>query len=375
MGLVNASGQPAEWPNLPAHWGVQTAPASNGTLLIDAAAEEVHLSGFVHWSDTTDLSKDIRKIHYAIHTASAPTGTWEVGLSDTALTAGPALRGDQYGAALDQSWTTATPPSTTGAQATGNLSADRTVAWGDRVTVVFRFSSYTSGNIALRSAGAANNAYDNLCQAVLVTAGPTYTAVAAIVNVVFEMADGTFGTLLGALPHSVLNAETFDVNATGTALGNGDERGGEFVAPWKMRVIGVRLPILIASGADCELNVYNNTTAVISARTIDANAVASNSGRPGSIMLPAPVDMNAGDTRIFAFKPTTSGDATMYSVDLGAAAHRAALFGTGINWVGRVDAGAWVRPTGYDARQFLMALLWQGFDHGIGSRASSHLGI
>lgn len=362
MAKTRRTGAPIPQPRYPRSLVHNTAPTlgnpSNGLTALDHA---YMITGAVIWAD--GAQHDLQTVHFRGQTGTL-TGTLTVSARDPSLSAGPPARDD---GTADQSGTLTNPAATTNHSVT--FGANRTLAHGAEFTLRFQITAFTSGSFNLGCIPTqSSSGYQHRPAFTHHDGGApgTYTPQGAIVCITLEASDGTFGIFVGSLPRiSALNAHAFNSGS------GADELAIEFTVGAPRSVGELGFIIATAAGADFDLVLYDGTTALVT-RSFDQNTMqASAEGRDCAAIF-ADQDLVTGHTYRAAVKPTTAFNVTVYSIDVTAAGHLAALMGT-LKYTDRVDGNAWAAAT---ATRGLLG--WIGFtaeDDGTGggSSGSSHL--
>lgn len=341
MSIVQFSGPGPLFPMPPAA-GLPLAMGSVGDLA--NTSDKIAFIGPV-WFQGATGSKAIRKISFLLGSTLVKAGASaaRISLQDVSLAAGPVIRPD---GTADQSYAVANTNTESGWSAnswftTGNLSADRTVNYGDLVAVVFEFTTRNGSDAfglqaLLTGAGPTLDEYSVQQNCTIsVQGGGVWVTMPGIPNVLFEFSDGTFGTLGDTFPISTLTAGTIDINTAS------DERALVFRFPMSVEVDGLWALLEIQPGADFELILYSGTTALQTV-SIDADAMLADSTER-YIFVPIPKTTLAANTDYrVAVKPTTVLNVTLPIFIMNSGAHRAAYpFGTDAAASSRADGGSW----------------------------------
>jgi hypothetical protein len=311
-------------------------------LVIDASADKVAFVGRVWWADGA-ATKDCRKVHFRLGAVTAGTATFRVSLQDITLTSGPPMQPD---GTPDETWTVATSSLTGNSwNSSGNLSADRTLARGSLIAVVFDYSAFTSGaSIVIGSIRAVENATGAVPRqgGAILDATGTWVLQANVPNVRLEASDGTYGFLGYDLPYSAVNTRTFNSGSSGAGggLNAGDERGLEWTVSHPISVGGCGLYLTQSASSDCDIVLYSGTTALETV-SIDANAVQNNGNmRWLDVIFAAFHSFAIGDTLRLMVKPTSANNVSIQSSTLNNANDRHAYHGTAVAGNSRVDGGS-----------------------------------
>jgi hypothetical protein len=333
----------------------------NTSSVIDATGEKFAWIGRV-WNKTRE-TKSIRKVGFRFGSVTKAGGSGlTISLQNVDTTNGPPYQPD---GTQDQSVAIANADAgfvTNAYYLTGNLSADRSVAYGELIAVVAEYDGGGRlGADAVHFIGmSANFATDGLIAGpgcVLLTA--SWAGANMIPNILLEFSDGTYGTLDGARPGSSVTGVAFN---SGSAA---DEIAMEFTVPFACKCDGAWIYLQAASGADFDAVLYEGTTAVATV-SVDANAIsAAASPRLCRVSWPE-VTLSTSATYRLALKPTTGNNVTAYSINVADNAYLQAWPG-GEGWVytDRVDGGSWAAPT--TTRRPTMGLRFSAIDDGAGS--------
>ena len=343
-------------PEIPRFAGVPTYSAG---LIIDATGEMVGMIG--HFWNKDRASKDIRKVGFRSGAVTSAGGSViRLSLQNVDLANGPPGRPDET---QDQFIDIAlnTISANTWVQS-GNLSADRTTAYGELLAVLWEYDA--GGRLGADSLVVACPLQlegTHRANSVLKTGG-TWATILVMPNVLFEASDGTFGTLDGAFPCSVLSNNTYNSGTAGT-----DEYALEFQLPFPCKVDGGWAMFAQADVANMDVILYDGTTAMTNGTVTfdgDTSLIAS-SGRATWFTFGAEITLLANTTYRLAFKPTTTNNVILYYFDVNASGHFQAHSG-GTSWVitGRLDAGSWAAATA--TRRPFAGLRISSLDDGVG---------
>jgi hypothetical protein len=373
MSVVALSGTGLLWPQMLSFVAPTGGFTESSVLTIDASADKVAFVGRVWWADGA-TTKDCRKVHFRLGSVTAGTATFRVSLQDITTATGPPMQPDNT---PDETWTVATSSLTGNAwNSTGNLSADRTMARGSMIGIVFDFSAFTSGaSIVIGSIRAVENATGAVPRqggALLDTAG-SWVLQSNIPNVRLEASDGTYGFLGYDTPYSAVNTRTFNSGSSGAGggLNAGDERGLEWTVSHPMTIGGCGLFLTQSAGSDCDVVLYSGTTALETV-TVDANANQNNGNmRWLDVVFASTHSFAADDTLRLMVKPTSANNVSIQSVTLNNANDRVAYHGTGGSGNSRVDGGSF--GTTDTTELPIIGLHVVGLDDGVGGATTTPL--
>ena len=326
----------------PAPQGYTLAPAF-GAMTFAATGNKACFIGRV-WTQG-GAAKSIRRVQFRWGTVTKDGGSaLTISLQDVSTTAGPVIRPDET---QDQTVAVANADADFVSDTwyrSGVFSADRSVAYGELVAVVFEFDGagrLGADTISLSSINVSSGVnFPITNQNVSVTkTGAVWAAVAQLQNIILEFSDGTFGTLQGAYPVSAVNSHT-GVNTGSTP----DEYALKFTPEFTMTIDALWALVQAPTGADYDVVLYEGTTALVTV-SIDQNSLANVGAR--IIVLPiTPTDLTAGVDYYIAVKPTTANSVIVFSIDVTdvafldlSAGSREATYAT------RTDAGAWTETT------------------------------
>lgn len=321
---------------------IRNSPAFDSSLVIDATGEKIALIGRVVWQDRADASKDITKIGFRFGAVTKAGGSGlTVSLQDVSTTASPtqpdetqdqtvAIANGDAGFTSNVWYTTAA------------LSANRTVNFGDEIAVVIEYDG--SGRL-----GADSVVISAMTTSLTTVFGPTCalkTASWAIIstepNIIFEFADGAFGTFDGALGVTTLGSVNIN---TGTTP---DEVGMLFQFPFPVTVEGAWVQIEVANNsADFDLILYNSAGTALQTLSADATkARITGSGQVCYFVFATPQALTKNTDYRLVIKPTTANNVGFRQRTLNSATYRP-VFGGGTAWAKteRTDAGAWTDTT------------------------------
>ena len=300
---------------------------------------------------------DIAKVHF--RTGTVTTGDdLHISLQDQDSDGNPDGTEDQYrvltvGDGDDNAWLS-----------TGIISSDgtdggtkRTVAAGDRLSVVFRFNSYVAGSLWLQYIASAS--YNGLSAFLGSTnSGSTWAQALGAMAIAIEYADGTFAYIDNTVPFSSIS---------NTSVGSGstpDEYSLRLRLPFPVRVMGL---MVRGASADTEIGLYPDSGAAL------ATGVPQPANTSGSIirkiLFSSAVDLLANTYYRISWKPTTATVRTITVYSMASAGIRGAFsLGTNFALGTRADGGSWTD----DETQMIMAsLLVSGIDDGAGGGGGS----
>lgn len=336
---------------------------SPNSALIDATGEKVAMMGRVFWQGRSG-TKDIRKVGFRFGTVTKTGGSGlTVSLQDVDAANGPPMQPD---GTPDETVAVANSDSdfaTNTWYQTGNLSADRTVAFGELLAVVVEYDgSGRQGSDAVNITSLAQTSGPYIESGVSLYTS-SWAQVGFGAPLILEFSDGTFGTLEGAFPVSTWNTPAFHVNS------NPDEYGNQFVLPFACKVDGAWAQINIAgASADFEVILYENTTPLVTL-TVDANMIPGTGvTRYAYFQFPLEVELEAGTPYIIALRPTTTGNMTVSTFNVNANGHfQAHDLGDTCYLVTRTNQGAWSES---NTRRLLAGIRISSLDDGAGGGSS-----
>lgn len=311
MAFVNEYGRSPKSTYVP-NWTGGT-PGFGTDHVIDASTERAGWAGLV-WHPTVKSGNiSIRKIGVSLGTVAVNAASViRFSLQDVSLTTGPIYQPDGT-----QDQTVDVAGSTFSSNAwlwTGALSADRTIAIGDRLAVVAEYTTFTAGDSIVFNA--VNNFGATMHiglggRAILYTG--TWGGLSNRIGVIaLECADGTYAFLDPMVP---VTAFTTTSIASGGAI---KRAGAIFRVPTPRKIDEIGLLLAVSTGADGTLVLYDTDgTTQLAAVSVDANAVETTSPRICSAVIPA-VTLSAGvDYRVAWLAGATA--ATLYGISVAAA--------------------------------------------------------
>lgn len=313
---------------------------STSSMLIDATGEKAACRGYVEWPGTRTGTKDIRRVHLRFSTVTKSGGS---GLTLSLQNVGADGMPDET---QDQTVAISNGDSGFDSNAwyrSGTLSADRTVSFGDILSIVLEFDgSGRLGSDAVRwlySTGYSSNAVNPTVAPVLKTGGSWALASgSAMAAALLEFSDGSFGTLGGCLPFTLSQGAGIASNS------NPDEVGLKFTTGFKCKVDGIVINTITTSDAsDFDAVLYNNTTPLVTG----SREAGMRNGSSNVFVIPiAETELDASIEYIVAYKPTTTTSSSINYIAVDSASHLAVWpMGTSAFWTQRTDAGAWSDTT------------------------------
>lgn len=347
----------------PARPPITGAGATFTSSVIDATGEKFAWSGRV-WTPNRS-TKSIRTVGFLFGTVTKAGGS---GLTVSLQNVSTAATPTQPDETQDETVAIANGDAGFATNAwyqTGSLSADRSVAFGESLSVVVEYNG--SGRL---SSDAVN--FRNLTNS-LFGGAPYHTPACAlktaswatlpvVPNVILGFSDGTFGTLHGAFPTSAMATNDFN---SGSAT---DEYALEFSVPYPCKAAGFWAYMRVAStSADFDIVLYDGTTAMTGGTvSFDANQVSASAAESYvEGLFSEQISLAANTTYRLALKPTTANSVRAIHLDVASASHfQAHDLGAAGVLTSRVDGGSWAAATA--TRRPFMGLLLDAFDDGAG---------
>jgi hypothetical protein len=315
----------------------------NSGLVIDATGEKLAFMGRVWNKDRAQ--KQITKVGFRFGTVTKAGGSGlTVSLQNVSTAAGPPAQPDET---QDQTVAVANGDATFASNTyhhTGALSANRTVEFGELLSVVVEYDG--SGRLGADSVivsginGYFGSAGLHECHCALKTGG-SWALANFLPNVVLEFSDGTFGTLDGAYGTSNITSTTVN---TGTTP---DEAGFAFTVPVPMKIDALVFPMIMVSAANQDYDVvfYTGSTATATV-SILAEHHRSGGGVAPLIVPIGEQELATATTYRAVIKPSSANSVTVYYFDVSAAGHMEAnMPGTTWTWTQRTDSGAFSETT------------------------------
>lgn len=314
------------------------------TAAIDATGEKYSWTGSVYYHGSA-ATKDIEGVGFLFGTVTKGGGSaMTVSLQTAATAAGPPFQPDET---QDQTVAIANADAgfVTGAwYNTGNLSANRTVSKGEVISVVIEYDGsgrLSTDTVSLSNYTANEGRFGGLAGGLAHKTGGTWALHAGVMNILLRFSDGTYGTLDGGAPTSVLaTAVSFD---SGSAA---DEHALHFQVPVECKCDGAWVLMLFAaSTSNCDIVLYEGTTPRATA-SIDANTIAGTAITRLVRVSFAEVTIAANTDYYLSVKPTTTDNVSIYYFDVSAASHlQAHAGGEAFNYSTRVNGGSWAAAT------------------------------
>jgi hypothetical protein len=336
---------------------ISLAPSFSSALLIDASTEKAAFVG--RFSNKDRAAKSIRKVGFRFGAVTKGGSTdIQVSLQDVSLSAGVPYQPD---GTADQTVLVGNANITANTWVnTGNLSADRSISFGDWLAVVFEYSTFVASDSIVIS-GLGQTGADQEIGSVLNTG--SWAAVTVVPNLVLECSDGSFATLAGASPCSAVNTHSYKQDT-----GSADEYALPFSVPFPCKVDGFSVPIAFAANtSDLDIVLYDGTTAMTGGTvTKDAHTARTTGANHLKGTFADAIQLTAGTTYRLAFKPTqTTSTISVYSIDVQQAGHLDCWpGGQNFNYTTRLDLGSWAGAT--TTRRLLAGLRFSHFDDAAG---------
>lgn len=323
------------------------ATGSITSSVIDATGEKFAWTGFVFNKDRT--TKSIRTLGFLFGTVTKAGGSaLTASLQNVSAAAGAPMQPDET---QDQTVAIANADAgfvTNAWYTTGNLSADRSVAFGEAISVVIEYDGggrLGADTVALRNYATPDifgGAY-NTPSSALKTA--SWAGITVHPNIILGFSDGTFGTLAGGFPFSASTVLSYKQDTAGT-----DEWALDFTLPFPCKVDGWWGVIGgDANTADFDVILYDGTTPMTGGSvSYDAMwLVALGTQRMIYGSFSQEISLSANTAYKLAVQPTqTTSNVRLFYFDVSAAGHMQAHDG-GANFLinGRINAGAWAGTT------------------------------
>lgn len=363
MAIVAIPGPGPLMPSIPSFtFGNDSTMLNRTAATIDATGEKYAMVGR-HWNKDR-ATKSIRKVGILFGSVVKAGGSaLTLSLQDVSLTLGPPLTPDET---QDQAVAIANASATFASNTfhlTGNLSADRSTAFGALLAVVIEFDG--GGRLSSDSVGFSTWSRSGVSHETLQLGGSLKTASWGVVNqfpiVLFEYDDGTFGTLAGCWPCSTVNVIGIDSSTTP------DEVGIEFQVPTPMSVDGGWGALWVTAAVTFDVVLYDGTSPMSGGTvSIDPQAIrVAGVYQMCGFTFDNAIDLQANHTYRVVFKPTTAAaQLNIPYFDVGASGHMQALpMGEAFTYTGRTDGGSFSPTT---TRRVFMGLRQSGYEAGGG---------
>lgn len=357
---------PVQGWQMPPYPTIGYPPAFGTGLVIDATGEKIAMMGTVWNKDRA--TKNITRVGFRFGTVTKAGGSaLTVSLQDINLAAGPTIQPDET---QDQTVAIANANAAFVSNTwirTDALSAARSVAFGAPLAVVIEYDGagrLGADTVMVSSLGISVSGHRNLISGPALKSG-TWSAITATNDIILEFDDGTFGTLLDAVPANVITVTTY---GNGSAA---DELALEFTVPAPIKVDGAWIGSFINSGADLDIVLYNGTT-VMATFSVDSNAIlAAATQHLLRIPFATEQELLPGNTYRLSQKPTTAATVAVYDITVADANHfQASPLDIAACLATRVDAGAW---TTLPTRRPLMGLYVSAIPDGAGGGSIAHV--
>lgn len=339
MATTSLTGQGILMP--PPQYGMTMGP-SFANVVFDATGDKVSMIGRVWFSDRTG-TKDIRRIQFRWGAVTKAGGSGiTLSLQDVDAANGPVIRPD---GTPDQTVAIAAADVTADTWHRSNaLSADRTVNYGDLIAVVWEFDGggrLGADSYALACPTLTSSALFpiNNQGAVVNFNGATWALSTALMNIVLEFSDGSYGILQGAMAASAFNSHAHNSGSTP------DEYAMKITPSFELDIDGMGAVTSASAGGNYDLVFYSGTTAEATVN-IDQNQLINSGAR--SVSIPIPLEnLSASSDYYVAVKPTGGTNVTVYSFDVNDVAFLDLFgpFGSNMTYATRTDAGAWTETT------------------------------
>lgn len=308
-----------------------TSTSWSSSALIDATGEKIACIGRV-WNPAS-TTKSIRKVGFPFGSVTKAGGSGlTLSLQDVDLTSGPAYRPD---GTQDETYAIANGNSSFASNTwfmSGDLSADRSVAFGELIAVVLEYDGsgrLGSDSVVMRGP---NGGQGRQLGRALYTA--SWAAIDGCPAILFEFSDGTYGSFDAGMPLSEPIAQL-----SYGSTSNPDEYALKFTPPFNCKCDGAWL-LFYGNTGDADIVLYEGTTSLVSV-SLDANAAYSAFNNDTLVTFPEQ-SLTAGTTYYLAVKPTTSTAVQPFDIAVANSAYWQAFpGGADFSYATRVDGGAW----------------------------------
>lgn len=315
---------------------------NSSSWVIDATGEKIALVG-KHWNSAR-ATKNIRKVGFLPGAITKAGGSgWTLSLQDLDA-AGSIISPDGT-----QDQTVAISAASITANTwyeTGNLSADRSLAFGAEIAVVIEFDGggrLGADSFAVSVATLADSPFaPRHTQPLLYTASWSALNVSRVPIVGFIYDDGTYGGLEYVSPISARN-----IFGTFNSASTPDEYATEFIAPFDCYCDGALAHVFVTNtSTDFDFILYDSANNVLGSNTLDGNKSSDVGGYRRTTASWAPVQIVAGSTYRLAIKATTANNIAIPYVDFPSTAWKA-VSEWPVNWgtTSRTDGGSWAAVT------------------------------
>lgn len=335
-------------------------PPSATSTLIDASGEKVAWVGPVFTPNRG--SKNIQTVGFLPGAITSAGGsTMRLSLQNVDAATGLPYRPD---GTQDQTvdFLISAPTASTWYQ-TSNLSATRSVSYGEMLAVVLEFQSFAGADaLNVQNLPTGTSSLGGNLGLVHFTA--SWTKISVMPNIILGFDDGTFGTLGpagGSFPFASLTTDsTFNTGSTP------DEVALRFTVPFSCKVAGAWMAAAVgAAGRDFSVVLYEGTSALATV-AIDGDYASASTGTIFTVLF-AEQTLSPGTVYYLAIKPGTASNNTAYSYTVNTADHfQAAPGGTEWQYASRTDAGAWSATA---TKRLIAGLLISSLDDGVGGGA------
>ena len=355
MALV-ALPSPMLWPGDILATPFVASSTNQAAILLDAAADRIAM----HFR--APKAGNLNKIGFLLGTVT--TGeTLLAGFQDVDITTG------NPDGTFDQSGTVAVADTDDNLWKEVTTSTTRTVAVDDVVAAVIQYNAFVAGslNIQAYTPGARatfnNSTYiDNNLTGSYAKSSSNYP----IISIGYD--DGTYAFLPGAYPYTSRSSTAF--NNTSSP----DEKCLIFSFPFACEISGLWFGLLAAAGGDFACDLYDMTSssdttdraALATSATVDSDITIEASGAAAHVYFSSPQTLTKDAYYRAAIRPTGASNITAYSINLDAAALRAAWpYGTSCSYSDRTDlTGTWAAAT--TTSLLLAGVIISKLDDGVG---------
>jgi hypothetical protein len=340
-------------------WDIHSGTApSQVASVIDATGEKCAWSGRVWNKDRA--TKDITKVGFLCGTITSAGGSGlTLSLQNVDTATGNPMRPDET---QDQTVSFLASALTTGTWfQTAALSADRTVTYGELLSVVLEYDG--SGRLGSDAVNVLNITVGSSPQASFdavgaLKTGGSWAAVAVKPNIILEFDDGTFGTLDGAFPCANIT------NVNVTTGSTPDEWALKFQVPFPCKVDGCWVQTNTgAAGRDFSMLLSDGGGAL---QTVSVDAETGYAYSYGTWVIPIPeTTLSANTDYYLSWRPDTASNTAIGYFDMNAANHfQAHEGGPNFRHTNRTNGGAWAAET--TTRRPLMGIRISALDDGTG---------
>jgi hypothetical protein len=284
-------------------------------MTLDAGNKKAAVTGRV-WYPERLGTKTISKVHWRFGATVTKAGgsTLRVSLQDVLLTGSPPAVPD---GTIDQSAVIANADANFDVNTWypgATLDTGRTVAYADRLAVVWEYETYGgTDSVSISTVSGAGTPYYGLESQPVLFNGSSWAVSAGIPIVMLEFSDGTFGTIEGAVVWSNISSTSFNDSPAAQI----DEYGISYIPAFTQKIDGIWGMFSISSASDPDICIYNAAGEMLPGYPVRIRSAAINSYSPRYAFIALPeATLVVGQKYYLTLRATSTTNVTVHSFDV-----------------------------------------------------------